>query len=104
MVVKHSRYGPFLACSRYPECRGRRPYLVSTGAACPKCGGDLVERRSRRGRPFYGCSRYPPCDFVVWRRPLASPCPQCAGLLVADGRDGARCTACSWRGAASVAS
>ena len=104
MVVKHSRYGPFLACSRYPECRGRRPYLVSTGAACPKCGGDLVERRSRRGRPFYGCSRYPQCDFVVWRRPLASPCPQCAGLLVADGRDGARCTACSWRGAASVAS
>ncbi|HXG41746.1 MAG TPA: type I DNA topoisomerase [Dehalococcoidia bacterium] len=103
MVVKRSRYGPFLACSRYPACRGRRPYLVSTGAACPKCGGDLVERRSRRGRPFYGCSRYPQCDFVVWRRPLATPCPQCRGLLVADGREGARCTACSWRGAAPVA-
>jgi DNA topoisomerase-1 len=104
MLVKHGRYGPFLACSRYPDCRGRRPYLVSTGAACPKCGGDLVERRSRRGRPFYGCSRYPQCDFVVWRRPLPSPCPQCGGLLVADGREGARCSACSWRGAAPVAS
>ncbi len=102
MVVKRGRYGPFLACSRYPACRGRRPYLVSTGAACPRCGGDLVERRARRGRSFYGCSRYPQCDFVVWRRPLPTPCPQCGGLLLADGREGARCTACSWSGSAPV--
>lgn len=104
MLVKRGRYGPFLACSRYPECRGRKPFLASTGVACPRCGGDLVERRSRRGRSFYGCSRYPDCDFTVWRRPLASPCPQCRGLLVADGKEEARCTQCSWRGVAPVTS
>lgn len=100
MVAKTGRYGPFLACSRYPECKGTRPLLVGTGVRCPECQeGELVERRSRRGRTFFGCSRYPECTFTVWQRPQAEPCPQCGGLLVADGRQGVRCTACQWRGA-----
>ena len=98
MVAKQGRYGPFLACSRYPQCKGTRPLVVKIGARCPQCGGDLVERRSRRGRVFYGCDKYPRCRFVTWSRPLAAPCPQCGGLMAASGRDKARCLQCSWRG------
>jgi DNA topoisomerase-1 len=98
MVIKSGRFGRFLACSRYPECKGRKPLAVTTGVRCPKDGGDLLERRSRRGRIFYGCSNYPKCDFTTWTRPLAQPCPNCGGLLTAE-RDGkAKCTACNWRG------
>ena len=71
--------------------------LKKTGATCPKCGGDIVERRSRgRGRSFYGCARYPNCDFLTNRRPLPTPCPECGGLMVQSGRETAACTACSW--------
>ncbi|HEY8491220.1 MAG TPA: type I DNA topoisomerase [Dehalococcoidia bacterium] len=99
MVVRSGRYGKFLACSRYPECKGTRPLLQKTGARCPKCGGDVVQRRSRRGRTFYGCATYPACDFTSWSRPLEEPCPSCGGLLVAAGRGNrARCTACDWSG------
>jgi DNA topoisomerase-1 len=98
MVIKSGRFGRFLACSRYPECKGRKPLAVTTGVRCPKDGGDLLERRSKRGRTFYGCSNYPKCDFTTWTRPLAQPCPNCGGLLTAE-RDGkAKCTACEWRG------
>jgi len=98
MVIKSGRFGRFLACSRYPECKGRKPLAVTTGVRCPKDGGELLERRSRRGRIFYGCSNYPKCDFTTWTRPLAQPCPNCGGLLTAE-RDGkAKCTACNWRG------
>jgi DNA topoisomerase I len=98
MVVKSGRFGRFLACSRYPECKGRKPLAVTTGVRCPKDGGDLLERRSKRGRIFYGCSNYPRCDFTTWTRPLAQPCPNCGGLITAE-RDGkAKCTACNWRG------
>ena len=100
MVIKSGRFGRFLACSRYPECKGRKPLAVTTGVRCPKDGGDLLERRSRRGRTFYGCSNYPKCDFTTWTRPLAQPCPDCGGLITAE-RDGkAKCTACTWRGEA----
>jgi DNA topoisomerase-1 len=78
MVVKRGRFGRFLACSRYPECKTSKP--ISIGVACPKgCGGYIAERRSRRGRTFYGCSSYPGCDFVSWDRPRAEKCPQCGG-------------------------
>ena len=98
MVIKSGRFGRFLACSRYPECKGRKPLTVTTGVRCPKDGGELLERRSRRGRIFYGCSNYPKCDFTTWTRPLAQPCPNCGGLITAE-RDGkAKCTACNWRG------
>jgi DNA topoisomerase-1 len=103
MVIRTGRFGRFLACSRYPECKGRRPIVTKTGALCPRDGGDLVERRSRKGRIFYGCANYPKCDFVVWSRPLTVPCPECGSLLTVDrgqeeGKTKARCTSCSWRG------
>ncbi|HRO23790.1 MAG TPA: type I DNA topoisomerase [Promineifilum sp.] len=68
--------------------------MVKTGATCPNCGGDLVEKRSKRGRVFYGCSNYPNCDWTSWKRPLPQPCPACGGLLVQDNKDTARCVVC----------
>jgi len=100
MLMRSGRFGKFLACSRYPECKGRKQVLNKTGAQCPKDGGDLLERRSKRGRTFYGCANYPKCDFTTWTKPLAQPCPRCGGLITAE-RDGkAKCTACDWRGEA----
>ncbi|MCS6843874.1 MAG: type I DNA topoisomerase [Caldilineales bacterium] len=95
LVIRLGRFGKFIACSNYPTCRYTRPLLAKTGATCPKCRqGELVERRSRRGRVFYGCERYPACDFSTWQRPLPTPCPACGGLLVQAGKERARCTAC----------
>ncbi len=103
MVIRRGRFGQFLACTRYPECKGRRPLLTKVGVGCPRCGGDLVERRSRKGRVFYGCANYPKCDFVVWSRPLVQACPECGGLLTSErqqeeGMPRARCSSCKWRG------
>jgi len=101
MVLKQGRFGPFLSCSGFPECRNRRPLLQRTGALCPQCGGDLVERRARKGKrrsTFYGCSNYPTCNFAVSQRPLLQPCPECGGLLLQAGRNRARCHACGWNG------
>ena len=76
LAVKHGRYGEYTACSNYPACRYIK--LKTTGVACPKdCGGEIVERKSRRGKTFFGCSNYPKCDFVVWDRPVHQPCPKC---------------------------
>ena len=75
MLIKHGRYGRFMACSRYPECKHTRP--IPLGVKCPKDGGDLTERRSRRGKIFFGCANYPNCDFVSWNRPVAERCPEC---------------------------
>src|SRR5205823_11350017 len=91
MVVKRGRFGEFLACSRYPECKTTRP--ISLGVDCPEpgCGGFLTEKRSRRGKVFYGCSNYAKtqCDFVLWDRPIAEKCPQCdAPFLVKRERRG----------------
>ncbi|MEG6615744.1 type I DNA topoisomerase [Peptococcaceae bacterium 1198_IL3148] len=82
LVVKLGRYGKFLACPGFPECRFTKPLLEPTGVKCPQCEGDVVLRRSKKGRKFYGCSNYPECDFVSWDQPVAEKCPQCAGLLV----------------------
>jgi DNA topoisomerase-1 len=82
MVVKHGRFGKFLACPGFPECRNTKPYVEPTGAKCPRCGGDIVERRTRSGRRFYGCSNYPSCDFTTWQRPTARTCPLCGTFLV----------------------
>ncbi len=102
MMLRMGRYGKFLACSRYPECKGTKRIFTKVGVACPKDGGDIVERRTKRGRIFFGCANYPECEFTSWSRPLPEPCPQCRGLLVAAGgrRDpnAARCTQCDWRG------
>ncbi|MDA0988890.1 MAG: type I DNA topoisomerase [Chloroflexi bacterium] len=99
MAVKMGRFGLFLSCTGFPECKSSKPYQIPTGVSCPKCGGDMLQRRGKkRGMVFYGCSNYPTCDFSVRQRPLPEPCPECGELLVAAGRTGARCTACAYKG------
>lgn len=99
MVYKMGRFGKFLACSGFPECRNTKPIIKDTGVDCPKCKtGRIVERRSKKGRIFYGCNAYPDCDFVSWDKPVAKPCPACGGMMVEKNtRNGKtwRCTACS---------
>jgi DNA topoisomerase I len=94
MAIRMGRFGKFLGCSGFPECRTARPILNKLGIPCPTCGADLVERRTRQRRIFYGCSRYPDCDWTSWQRPLPEPCPNCGGLMVEVGKSGARCTKC----------
>jgi len=97
MVIKLGKYGKFMACSGFPECRNARPLLTKTGVTCPTCGeGEVVERRSKKGRTFFGCERYPACDFVSWNKPVARPCPSCGNAyLVEAGRRGqVKCPAC----------
>ena len=82
MVYKMSRYGKFLACPNFPECRFTMALPKNIGVPCPKCGGELLERISRKGRKFYGCEKYPECDFVSWDRPVADKCPVCGERMV----------------------
>lgn len=99
MVIKTGRFGRFLACTGFPDCKHTRPILKKTGAKCPNpdCGGEIVERKARgRGRPFYGCSRYPQCDFISNKKPMPNPCPDCNGLVVQANRSTVSCTACDW--------
>lgn len=100
LVIRRGRYGSFVGCSGFPTCHYTRPLAKDTGIKCPRCGeGMLMERRSRkRGRVFYGCSRYPDCDFTVARKPLSQRCPECDGLLVRSGGNGAQCINCAYRG------
>jgi DNA topoisomerase-1 len=97
LVIRWGRFGKFISCSGFPDCRYTEPWLEKIGVACPKDGGEVVERKTRRGRVFYGCENYPECDFTSWKRPLAVPCPNCSGLLVAAGRKFAQCTQCENR-------
>ena len=78
MVKKFGRYGKFLACPGFPECRNTKPLLEPTGVPCPRCDGMLVERRSKKGRKFFGCDHYPQCEFVTWHQPSTTRCPHCA--------------------------
>jgi DNA topoisomerase-1 len=98
MLIRSGRFGKFLACSRYPECKGRKPLVKSLGVKCPQDQGELVERRTKKGRTFYGCANYPACDFTTWSRPLEIKCPSCGGLVVAERDNMAKCVACEWRG------
>ena len=88
MVIKIGRFGRFMSCTGYPDCKGTKPILNKIGVACPDCGGDLVERRARGrgGRTFWGCSRYPACEFLVNRRPVPNPCPECGKMMVQQNR------------------
>jgi DNA topoisomerase-1 len=82
MVIKYGRYGRFLACSGYPECEHTRPFVKKIGVKCPKCdGGDIIERRSKKGKLFYGCSSFPNCNFVSWSRPIDEKCEKCGSLM-----------------------
>jgi DNA topoisomerase-1 len=103
MVIKLGRYGKFLACSGFPECRNSKPLLVRTGVPCPQCReGELVEKRSKKGRTFYGCERYPACDFTTWNKPVPQPCPKCGSPYMEEiGRRGQlRCPKCGHDGRA----
>ncbi len=98
LVIRYGRFGKFIGCTNYPECRYTEPWLDLTGIVCPDCGeehgGEIVQRKSRRGRTFYGCSRYPECQFTSWKRPIKQPCPNCAGLLIEQNRKTAQCIRC----------
>lgn len=82
MVVKQGCFGKFLACPGFPECRNTKPLLRDTGVKCPKCGGSIVERRTRRGRVFYGCENYPDCDYTTWDTPQKETCEKCGSFLL----------------------
>jgi DNA topoisomerase I len=88
MVIKTGRFGRFISCTGYPECKTTKPIVKDTGAKCPKDGGMIVERRSKKGRTFYGCANYPNCDFVSWDRVIPEPCPVCGSYVVAKNRRG----------------
>jgi DNA topoisomerase-1 len=94
LVIRYGRYGKFISCSGFPECRHTEPWLEKIGVTCPKDGGDVVERKTRKGRVFYGCANYPNCDFTSWKRPIAKPCPKCNGMLVIVNKREAQCLAC----------
>ncbi len=103
MVIKLGKFGKFLACSGFPECRNSKPLLQKIGVICPNCKeGEIVERRSKKGRAFFGCERYPACDFVAWNKPVNEPCPRCGSpYMVEAGRKGQiRCPACGHDGRA----
>jgi DNA topoisomerase-1 len=105
LVTKYGRFGKFIGCSNFPECRYSRQIQAPTGIKCPECGGDVVEKRTRRGRTFYGCSNYDAsaanggdddtsCQFASWKRPLKQACPACGGLLVEARKEWAKCIKC----------
>jgi DNA topoisomerase I len=94
LIIRWGRYGKFIGCSDFPKCRYTEPWLEKIGVFCPKDHGDLVERKTRKGRVFYGCANYPTCDFTSWKRPLPQPCPNCGGLLVVANKNFAQCLAC----------
>ena len=81
MVVKFGRYGKFIACSGYPDCKNIVKLINKIGVPCPKCGGSVIVRQTKKGRDFYGCSNYPSCDFISWYQPTVEKCPQCSGVL-----------------------
>ena len=85
MVVKYGPHGKFLACPGFPECRNTKPYLERIGVVCPKCGKDIVIRKTKKGRRYYGCENNPECDFMSWQRPSEKACPNCGGVMVEKG-------------------
>ena len=85
MVKKMGRFGEFIACSGYPECKNTKTIIQKVGVECPSCGSDLVARRSKKGRLFYGCSGYPDCKMVFWNKPVNKKCPKCGHLLTEKG-------------------
>ena len=85
MVIKYGPHGKFLACPGFPECRNTKTYFEKIGVACPKCGKDIVVRKSKKGRKYYGCENNPECDFMVWQRPSEEKCDKCGGLMLIKG-------------------
>ena len=95
MVIKLGRFGKFLACPGFPECRNAKPILKDTGVKCPKCGGRIVERRSQRGKKYFSCENAPTCDFLLWDEPVSTPCPSCGGVMTRKYLKRGSVTVCS---------
>lgn len=85
MVIKYGSHGRFLACPGFPECKNAKPYLEKIGVSCPKCGGEIVLKKTKKGRKYYGCEKYPECDFMVWQKPTNQKCPQCGNVMLQKG-------------------
>ena len=85
MVVKYGPHGKFLACPGFPECRNTKPYLEKIGISCPKCGKEVVIRKTKKGRKYYGCENNPECDFMSWQKPSNKKCPNCGGYMLEKG-------------------
>ena len=106
LVKKRGRFGEFIACNGYPECKYTRAILSTVGVKCPKCGetegGDVVKRRSKKGKTFFGCSCYPDCDFVAWNQPTGEKCPDCGALLQKKGKT-VSCSECGYKTQEEVA-
>uniref|UniRef100_UPI003FED8524 type I DNA topoisomerase n=1 Tax=Eisenbergiella tayi TaxID=1432052 RepID=UPI003FED8524 len=85
MVIKYGPHGRFLACPGFPECRNTKPYFEKVGVACPKCGKDIVLKKTKKGRKYYGCIGNPECDFMVWQKPSVEKCPQCGSIMLEKG-------------------
>ena len=100
MVIKNGRYGKFEACSGYPECKYIKPKEKAPQVEvcdCPKCGGKIVERKTKRGKVFYGCSNFPKCKVAVWDKPTGELCPECHSLLVTDKEGIVKCNSCDYK-------
>jgi len=99
LVIKLGRFGKFYACTAFPECKHTAPIIIPTGVKCPKCQkGDLIERRTKRGKIFYSCSRYPKCEFALWDKPINETCPKCKSILVQTKSNKIKCSdkECDW--------
>ncbi len=95
LVIRIGRFGKFISCSNFPNCRYTEPWINKIGVTCPTCQlGEVIERRTKKGRIFYGCERYPECDFTSWKRPLSISCPKCGGTLVESNKNHAQCLDC----------
>lgn len=96
MVIREGRFGKFLACPNFPKCRNTKPILHPIGVKCPKCGADILERKSKTGKVFYGCEKYPECDYTTWDKPLNEKCPDCGAMMVEHvERNGSKRKFCS---------
>ena len=89
MVIKIGRFGKFLACPGFPECKNTKKIVQETGGFCPKCGGKVLAKKSKTGKAYFGCEKNPSCDFMTWDTPMSEPCPKCgATLFKKKGRAG----------------
>ena len=96
MVIREGRFGKFLACPNFPKCRNTKPILHPIGVKCPKCGADIIERKSKTGKVFYGCEKYPKCDYTTWDKPLNEKCPDCGAMMLEHvERNGSKRKFCS---------
>ena len=95
MVIKYGRYGKFLACSNYPDCDFTKSFVIKAGVNCPNCDGELIVRKSKKGKTFYGCSNFPKCRFISWNKPINKKCPECNSLLVEQNKKNQKIIKCS---------